>query len=249
MRRSLRAPVAVALAGLLVFAGCTAKKHQPRAQPSPSTSATAEVDAFHLQQQALDAVRSKGSFHMHAESTHQGQTAIFVQDVGTTQGRQLITIGTQRAEIRMIGTALYLLANRAALTQFMGFPAALATRLQDRWVSFAPADAPYGDIAASLTLDSALTEIAMSGAVTKTAAATVDGVQVVGLTGTANGGGTETLYVRATGDPLPVSEKVVNQGDTLTTTFSAWGEKVVVARPSSSLSFASVAGGSGGTQA
>ncbi|MGZ4119352.1 MAG: hypothetical protein ACXVQS_01705 [Actinomycetota bacterium] len=247
--RPRRALLLLALAALLACVACPSKKQTPRAQASPSTSVAADADAFQFQQQVLDAIRAKGSFHLHAIASQQGQSAIFDQDVGTTQGTQRITIGAQRAEIRMIGTRLYLFANRAALAQFMGFPAQLATRLQDRWVSFAPTDAPYKDIAASLTLDSAMTEIAMSGTLAKTSETTIDGVRVVGLTGTANGGGAETLYVHATGDPLPVSERVSDQGNSVTTTFSAWGEPVNVATPKGSVSYLSVAGSSGGTQA
>ena len=69
------------------------------------------------------------------------------------------------------------------------------------------------------------------------------------MSGAAKGGGTETLYVRASGTRLPVQERAVNKGDTQVVTFSKWGERVLVAKPAGAIAFSSVVGSSGGTGA
>jgi len=199
-------------------------------------------------QSVVVAIRKAGSFHLRATSTHDGQTALFVQDVGRTQGIQQITIGRQRVTIIVINGVAYQRANRLALTQFMGFPADIANRLQNRWVSFVPTDQPYTDIAASVTLDSALNEIALTGAVMVSKATTVLGRSVIGLSGTSRLNGAETLYIPTSGTPLPVQEVLTLNGDKETITFSRWGESVAVTKPTGVIAFSSVVRSSGGGQ-
>ena len=232
----------------VVFLGaCTAKSPKTIGEtnaPSPSPSS----DGSTLMQSVVVAVRHAGSFHLRATTVHRGATVVFVQDVGRTAGVQDITIGAQRARILVINGVAYLRANRPALVQFMGFPSAVADRLHDRWVSFMPTDAPFTDIAASVTLDSALNEIAIKGAVTLTKQTSVLGQRVVGLTGNAVMSGTETLYVPASETPLPVQEILSANGDRETITFSKWGEIVRVTKPSGAIAFSSVVPSSGGGQ-
>jgi len=233
---------------VLILVGCTSKKASV-GSPTPSTSASSTATAFQIQQQVVDGIRTAGSFHMVSVTKHGKQTATFVQDVGRTQGTQDITIGAQHVSIRVIAGVAYVRANRLALLNFLGFPASIADRLHDRWVSFTSTDPGYTDISAAVTLDSAITEIAITGAVAKTPVTTVLGQSVFGLTGTAGGGGTETLYVRASGTPLLVQQRAVNKGDTQVVTFSRWGERVLVAKPSGAIAFSSIVGSSGGQTA
>lgn len=232
---------------LLAFASCTSKP--PKATPSSTApTAASSSSGSQLMQSVVVAIRQAGSFHLRATSTHNGQTAVFVQDIGRTQGRQSITIGRQRVTILVINSVAYQRANGLALRQFMGFPADVASRLQDRWVSFVPTDGPYTDIAASVTLDSALNEIALDGAITVSKPTTILGRSVVGLSGTSRMNGTETLYVPTSGPPLPVQEVLTQNGDTETITFSGWGERVVVTKPTGVIAFSSVVTSSGGGQ-
>jgi len=245
----MRKLASIGLVGLLMLIACTSKKPSVVGSPVPTTSTSASATAFQIQQQVLDAIRTAGSFHLSTVSYHGKQSATFIQDVGETQGMQNITIGAEQTSIRVIAKVAYVRANRLALLKFFGFPASIADRLHDRWVSFTAADRPYAEIASSVTLESALTEFAITGAITKTPVTTVLGQSVFGLTGTANGGGSETLYVRASGAQLPVQERVTDKGDTLVVTFSKWGERVLVAKPKDSISFSSVVGSSAGTSA
>jgi hypothetical protein len=245
----MRRLASIGLIGLLVLAGCTSKKASVVASQVPSTSPSGSATAFQIQEQVVEAIRAAGSFHLVSVTKHGKQTATFVQDVGLTQGTQDITIGAERVSIRVIAGVAYVRANRLALLNFLGFPASIADRLHDRWVSFSSSDPGYSDISAAVTLDSAITEIAITGAVTKTPVTTMLGQSVFGLTGAANGGGTQTLYVRASGTPLLVQVRAVHKGDTQLATFSKWGERVLVAKPAGAVTFSSVAGSSGGTGA
>jgi hypothetical protein len=245
----MRKLASIGLVALFVLAGCTSKKTSVIASQVPSTSPSGSATAFQLQEQVVEAIRTAGSFHLVSVSKHGTQTATFVQDVGLTQGTQDITIGAEHVSIRVIQGVAYVLANRLALLKFLGFPTALADRLHDRWVSFTTGDPGYSDVSAAVTLDSALTEITITGAVTKTPETTILGQRVFGLTGTPNGGGTETPYVRVTGPLLPVQERAVAKGDTQVVTFTKWGERVLVAKPKGAIAFSSVVGSSGGTGA
>jgi len=238
MRRRLIA------AAMIVMAACTSH-HPATTGATTAPQASSSSNGSDLMLNVVVAVRRAGSFHLRATSTQNGTTAVFVQEVGSRQGIQNITIGKQHATIVVINAVAYLRANKLALLQFMGFPAAIADRLHDRWISFTPTDAPYTDIAASVTLDSALNEIAIDGPVTKTAETTVLGRRVVGLTGNGFMNGKETLYVPATGTPFPVQEILSISGGSEAIVFSHWGETVRVAKPTSVIAFSSVVRSSG----
>lgn len=245
----MRKLILIGFVGLLMAGACTSKKGNPVASSVPATSSSPAATAFQLEQTVLAAIRDAGSFHLVSVSKHGKQTATFIQDVGSTQGTQDITIGAQHTVIRVVRGVAYVRANRPALINFLGFPARVADRLHDRWVSFTPADAPFSDIAAAVTLDSAITDFALTGAITKTSTTTILGQTVFGLTGKGSGGETETVYVRANGPPLPVQTRGTFKTDTQVVTFSRWGERVTVAVPRNAIAFASVVGSSGGSSA
>jgi hypothetical protein len=70
------------------------------------------------------------------------------------------------------------------------------------------------------------------------AATTVNGTRVVGIRRNSKRSGkavTETLYVRATGAPLPVEERMHTATTDTRATFSAWGRPVRVSAPARSI--------------
>ncbi len=238
-------------AGLLALgAACTSST--PKAKPSPtptSTAPVAELTAKQIMERALEAARTRGSFRIVSTLKFQGKTATFVNDVAAKRGKQDITIGVQHAEIRILKSVAYLRANRAALLNFLGFPASIADKMTDRWVRFEATDTGYADIAESVTLDSALNDIALSAPLAKTAARTVAGRRAIGITGKAIDDGSGTLYVALSADHLPIQETNKSKDGTGVITFSFWGETVSVSAPPKPIAFSSIAGSSGGTPA
>jgi hypothetical protein len=170
--------------------------------------------------------------------------ALYTQDCAAQAGRQLITVGGGgKATVLDVDGVGYVNANAAALTGFLGFPAALASRTAGQWIAFHSGDSGYQHVVSGVTLSEVLGQIALLGASGSTVARTVDGRSVITLHGQVPPGwgiptGVQgTLQVSATGQPLPVSFQASVGGEAggEQITFSSWGEPLQLAAPPASV--------------
>jgi len=172
------------------------------------------------------------------------QTTVFSQDSGTDGGRQVITIdSTVHTTVLLINGVGYVEGNEAALATFFGFAPSEAGSLAGRWISFQPGDTAgatgYTAVTAGITLASVSGEVTLTGGLTLTGPARIDGRAVIGVRGTPTGsqaaGLRATLYVAATGQPLPVSYQIDSQGYQDTVTFGQWGEALNLSAPAGAI--------------
>jgi hypothetical protein len=83
-------------------------------------------------------------------------------------------------------------------------------------------------------------EVTLTGPLTLTGPARIGGCPVTGVRGTPTGsaypaGVQATLYVAASGQPLPVSYQIDSHGIQETVTFSQWGKPLALSAPAGAL--------------
>jgi len=235
------------LSGLVLLAGCSGGTSTSQKQSAPA--GLSSLPPGQILSWALAAARAAGSMHFGVTSTASGHTVVFDQDSSSSAGRQVITIsGGGQETVLVLGRATYVRGNAVALAVTLGFPAAQALRLAGRWISLRPGDPGYQAVTEGVTLGSVLDEVVPLGPLTSTGRTTIDGQTVVGVRGTAAAstsvprGTPVTLYVAATGRPLPVSCQQGPASNRTSIVFSRWGEPVHVAAPRNAIPLPSSSG-------
>ncbi len=229
------AVVLAALSGLALLAGCGGS--QPAAR-----GGVASMPPNLILAEARAAAETAGSVHYVQTGRTTRQAAMNIGDVSSSTGHDVITISDgSRATALLIGDVAYLRANLVALTGFFLLPDTTASRIAGRWISVRSGTAGYqrlwDGLEFEMTTGSVLDAVTPAGPLTRTPTKTIDGRLVVGVHGKAPAwtgaapGTTETLYVAATGQPLPVSCQESYRSSQVTTVFSRWGETVRVTAP------------------
>jgi hypothetical protein len=140
------------------------------------------------------------------------------------------------SELIIAGVAYVRGSSAAVLKGFLQLPAA-DSRLAHKWIVFRPGDPGYQQVVSGMTLGSLLTEIMPAGSLTKTGRTTMDGQAVIGVRGKAPAsdeapaGATDTVYIAATGKPLPVACVEHVSTAQISAVFSQWGQAVTFQKP------------------
>jgi len=185
---------------------------------------------------ATSAAQKAGSVHVVVSLQGPEQTASYVDDTASDSGSQVITSsGGVQVTTLVVGSTAYVKANQVGLANLFQSPIDIAQRFANQWLSFGQSSQAYKPIAQSVTLSSLLTEVTPTGLVSKLAPSIVDGQSVIGIGGELPGGLPGTLYVSASGSPLPVEEVSHTQSGTTTAIFSDWGSPVHIAAPSGAI--------------
>jgi hypothetical protein len=199
-----------------------------------------------LLDKALKNAKASGWVH---EGVLVKQKGVVVQnsldDIGTNEGVQYVsTLGGGASEVIAFDQShtLYVRANTLGLTAIYQLSSADAATYDNEWMSLTPSDAEYSSIAYATTLASDFGQVRFSGKVTESGLRTVDGRRVVGLSGVVPpiGGAPRfkgTLYVRATGKPLPVRFVESNAKNSVSVTWSNWGHRYVLTMPTSAVAW------------
>jgi hypothetical protein len=172
-----------------------------------------------------------GSVHVDAHLTRGKQTEAFSGDLTAQTGRRVVSGPTdQRTTELQVDTTAYFQANQSALVTVLGFDSSLAGQIADKWVSISQGEPNYANLTGGLTLTSLLTQLPAPAGLSKTGIVTIDGQEVVGLR-SASTAGVSTIYVAATGEPLPVKMIAKANSSTQTVTLSRWGQPVTINAP------------------
>jgi hypothetical protein len=167
----------------------------------------------------------------------------FVSDAGLEQGIQRITYrkGGQTGHVTVMVTAntAYIRGDAFVLLNYFGFRRISAVNYSGRWVRYPRRDRAYAAVSAGVTLQSLVDGLAVKGKLASAPGNTIDGQQVLGVTGKASssaGTVVDTVYARAAGSPLPMRQ-VTTRGpkDVTTTIFSKWSGPVTVTAPKASV--------------
>jgi hypothetical protein len=242
-----RAPVlAVVIVVVLVVAGVLAYSMTESHSGSLAGDSPGQVVAL-----AAAAAQKAGSVHVVVHLQSPGQTTTYIEDAAAGAGRQVITSsGGVQVTTLVVGGVAYVKANRTAMTTLFQLSDTDARRYAGTWLSFPSRGAAYRQIAENVTLVSLLNDATPSTSTAVLTQSVVDGRSVVGVRGELPGRLPGTLYVPATGSPLPLEEVTRSSGTVATTLFTDWGESVTVTPPTGAISgsgFASLFGTSGGS--
>jgi hypothetical protein len=235
-----------ALGGLALLAGCNLHLNSSSSKP-PAPAGLSAQPAEKILSEATTAAEAAGWMHIRTTFKLGPQSITTSGEAGPSVGREVIAItGGGQATIMLVRKVGYVRGNAAALTAVLGLPAADARG--HRWIAFRPGDPGYQQVARGLTMSSFLSEIMPTGSLTKTGPKTLDGQSVIELRGKAPAaagmpaGATDTLFVAATGRPLPVGCVVGKGKADINALFSEWGQAVRVTKPRHSVASSSGSG-------
>ena len=245
--RTMAVGMALALGTALpVAAAGPAGAAAPRkSRPNPAQS---------LLNSSLAAAGRQSSVHFVATSTVATRSIKIVANAGPKAGTQAVTIRVSRrtgtVTGRYVAGAVYFRGDTVGLESYLGMPASIAPTYAGRWISFTSSDQGYGSIAESMTLKAAVAQISVAAPITVGGQTTVGGTPAKSVRGTTTAlsskghRGSATLYVAATGSPLPLvyqgSGMQSKQKETGKVVFSRWGRSVSPVAPSGAVPASSI---------
>ena len=222
----------------------------PAATPSATTSpitlpptTTTTVSPAQLLASAIAAASGQRALDWRQTVSEGRDSYTQVTHAGRLDGTSSVTVrvGTSTLKLNwdLIGKTVYFNGNSGALTDALGFTTAAAKKEAGKWISVtASAGAVFQDLSSYLTVSSATTILDLVGQMTFLPATTVRGETVLGIQGirlSEEEKVTETIYVKATGTPLPVELSQTGQGSTGYTYFGPWGQPPAAKAPASAL--------------
>jgi hypothetical protein len=186
----------------------------------------------------LDAVRTQRSVH-YVSKQRSGTTSVtIVCDAGRASGIQRLTYreGGQSGKLTVIvrHNTAFLRGDNFALRRFLRFRASDATQLADRWLVIPHSSHAYATVAEDVTFLSAMDDLRPAGDLANVRRTTVEGRAVVGVRGTTRVLGktsVTTLWIAATGKPLPLRAVTATKDGAVEVTYSRWNEPVRVRAP------------------
>ena len=186
-----------------------------------------------------------GSVRVSVKFVSNGQTGDVVLDSAADAGREALTYGNQVVGIMLVKGIVYITGNSQGLTSYFGVPAARATALSGRWISFAPSDKGYQTFAGELELPAVLRSVTPTGTLVREKNARLSGQPAIPIAGKGPAGEARgVLFVASKGATLPV-EAVISDGSGKSARgeivkFSRWGEKVDPVVPAGAISVAAL---------
>ncbi len=238
-RRAVAAALAAALASSgLVLAASTA----PAGAAGVGGVSAAPAQLLHA---SLEAAQGEAGVDWVGTSHSSAGSVTLTTKAGRHDGLQSINfrVGSQTGQISIIlvGTMVYLRGNVFGLEQYLGFSNSAAKNEAGRWFSISEPDASlvtiYETVAAGLTVSTTVAELGMTGPITQTAAKSVAGQHAIGIRGTtlpdsAVPSTPQTLYVKSTGEHLPVEALQTYERQTSSEVLGDWGQAPSVHAPS-----------------
>jgi len=218
--------------------------------PAPTTAAPTprgEQTASALLDSALSAMQAQQSFHMACTTSASAagdSTDAF--DIGVASGRAASSDPGFTITAMLVDGIAYLSTDNAGVWESEGIPQAEADKLAaGEWLSIGPGQSYgnkmlfYAKLIAGLTVADQVDSLRLPGTLKRTGATTAQGVPVYGVSGQAPSStgldGTVTVYIAATGAPLPVRETIHAIDFNRTCDYSGWDKPLNLTAPSNVL--------------
>ncbi len=184
---------------------------------------------------AMDNALAAGWVHEVVHANARGKSLSMVNDIGTSDGRQVVDANGAKATVIVLGSAAYIQGDANAVTNYFGLSSVDPQQVAGKWLSLDASDPNYSAVTASVTLNSDFSNLVV-GPFTRGQVTTVAGQQAIPLFGhspvqAGSPSVPTTLYVTATGKVLPIGYQASYQGTTETVNWSAWGRTVSLAVP------------------
>jgi hypothetical protein len=153
-----------------------------------------------------------------------------VDDIGTTEGVQVIQFGKISTEVfaMTIKKIAYVKGNEMGLETTFKMSSANAAKYDEKWMLLRSTSSLYDSAVNATTLASDFSQVQMTGPLEMSAVGTLSGVSVRAITGVipAMNGSPKyqaTIYVTATGKLLPVGLRESSGKLSITVTWAKWG--------------------------
>jgi len=238
--------------GVALVLGTVLSAAAPAAAAAPRTSRPSAAQS--LLASSLAVAGRQSSVHFVATSTVGTRSIRIVANASPSAGTQTVTIRVSKKTGtitgRYVDDAVYFRGNTVGLESYLGMPASIAPTYAGRWISFTSSDQGYSSIAASMTLKSAVAQISVAAPITAGGRTTVGGTPARSVRGTTTAlsskgkHGSATLYVAATGSPLPLVYQGTGmqskQKETGKVVFTQWGRSVRPVAPSGAVPASSI---------
>lgn len=215
-------------------------------QPTTSTTTQAALAASRLLAASIAAANSERGLVWKATLHGAGNDLTEFSHAGRLDGTEVVT-GYRNSKrllmsIVLIGPKAYVRANAVALEALVNMKPQAAKKEAGRWLSVSQADfaQTYQSIAAGLTVSSATQVLDLVGKLTLLPERALAGQTVVGVSGISlafGAPGSQKVYVRARGAPLPVELVEDYQGVLETMTFGLWGQPPAARAPAAAVPF------------
>jgi hypothetical protein len=191
---------------------------------------------------ALAIHNAVGSGWVHETTNASGSGHMFsmVNDIGTTEGRQVIVSDGAHAEVLVLGGNAYIHGDDKAIARYFGISTTDPQRYANQWLELTPSSSDFATVSAAVTLQSDFEHLGMPGPLKEGGIVTIKGHRVrpikshISATSQAPAGNA-TLYITTSGTILPLEYQVVGKGIKSTTNWSDWGYKVTIIAPTPTL--------------
>jgi hypothetical protein len=215
--------------------------------PADAASAPKELSPANEMKAVLAAGRAEGSVKWTVTASIGAFRVTETTEAGNSLGVQQVAFADGKSkgdvEVQLVDRTAYVRGDVVALVGFMGFKTAEAPKVANQWIAI-PSGAPdYQTITDGLTVASTMSELAMSSSGLKLGPdRTVDGSNALALEGrtvaTPSAPATpQTLYVAASGRPLPIEAVQTAPVGKATVKILGWNVAIQVGVPSRALKF------------
>ena len=211
-----------------------------------SSSFGSTVPPGALVRAALSNALSSGWVHEVSTGHGSGHTLSMVNDIGVTEGRQVIDSDGARSTVLVINDMAYINGDAAAISNYFQLQTSNPQEFAGQWISIPPSASSYfGAVSASVTLASDFHNVSFLGPFTARPETTLHGVKATPVVGHVSGptGGKKvpaTLYVTSAGKTLPVELSASDRQISETVKWSRWGEAVTLPLPGQAVPISTV---------
>jgi len=206
-----------------------------------TTRTFANQPAHQIVATALSTATKLGSVTMTSSTKMSGQDYSLVTLSSAASGQQTLRVGTAKTIVRVVGGNVYINDSATAIQAQFGVS---APKYANRWIEITPASSYFTHFNSFILMPSLLSELAPGDPLKTAKVMTVDRTSVIGVTGRPNihlglASGSETLYVATSTPHVPVelvaADVVQGQREVFVITFTHWGQRVNINRPTSSI--------------
>lgn len=210
--------------------------------PASAQAAQSKTTAASVISTAKSAIARQTSVHVVVSSTSGKVKSSVVVDIGTKSGIETITTGAESVTIMVNAKSAFLKGNAGGLTKMMGLTSAQQKRVGSKSISMLAGTTPYKNFKANLTYG-ILSAVLPSLTGTTLSNGTGSNSKDFQLNWSSKASGTSPatksrLVISSGSRRLPIIEYISSSTGSGTTTFSNWGERINVNRPSSTITYA-----------
>jgi hypothetical protein len=180
-----------------------------------------------------------GWVHEVEHASAPGHSFSMDNDIGTSEGRQIIDTNGAHAEVIVFKDEAYIYGDKKAIADYFQLSSSDPAKYANKWLSISATSSGYAAVSDAVTLKSDFNDVVIPGKVTEGSPVVLHGRKVIPLHGAAAKTSTTpaikaTLYVTTSTPVRPVELHLKSTSETVTATWSKWGHEVRLKAPAKS---------------